>query len=146
MTFYTDGSAHPNPGPGGYGIVGIENDTVSFVRSRQYKGPVTNNEMELKAILYVMLNYGVKCDEWNQPPIVYSDSSYCVNIFNDWMFRWEKNGWTKSDNKIPENLDLIQAYYNWYSKGYRINLKKIKGHAGHKWNEMADKLATGMIK
>lgn len=142
MTFYTDGSTHPNPGPGGYGIVGIENDTVSFVRSRQYKGPVTNNEMELKAILYVMLNYGTKN---SNIPIVYSDSSYCVNTFNDWMFRWEKNGWTKSDNKIPENLDLIQAYYNWYLKGYRINLKKIKGHAGNCGNELVDKLAKGEI-
>ena len=54
MTFYTDGSAHPNPGPGGYGVVGIENDTVSFARSKQYRGPVTNNEMEWKAILYQM--------------------------------------------------------------------------------------------
>ena len=145
MTFYTDGSAHPNPGPGGYGIVGIENDIVSFVRSKQYKGPVTNNEMELKAILYVMLNYGVKCDEWGQPPIVYSDSAYCVNTFNEWMFNWARKGWIKSDKQVPENLDLIQAYYDWYKEGYRIDLRKIKGHAGHEWNELADQLATGYI-
>ena len=101
--------------------------------------------MELKAILYVMLNYGVKCDDWNQPPIVYSDSAYCVNTFNEWMFGWAKKGWIKSDKKTPENLDLIQAYYEWYKKGYRIDLRKIKGHAGHEWNELADKLATGYI-
>ena len=146
MTFYTDGSAHPNPGPGGYGIVGIEDEKVTFVRSQQYKDPVTNNEMELKAILYVMLNFGVKCDDWGQPPIVYSDSAYCVNTFNEWMFNWARKGWIKSDKKIPENLDLIQAYYNWYQKGYRIDLRKIKGHVGHKWNEMADDLATGRIQ
>ena len=145
MTFYTDGSAHPNPGPGGYGVVGIENDTVSFARSKQYRGPVTNNEMELKAILFVMLEYGVKCDEWGQPPIVYSDSAYCVNTFNEWMFNWARKGWIKSDKQTPENLDLIQAYYDWYIKGYRIDLRKIKGHAGHEWNELADQLATGYI-
>ena len=145
MIFYTDGSAHPNPGPGGYGIVGVENDVVSFVRSRQYKGPVTNNREELKAILYVMLNYGVKCDDWGQPPIVYSDSAYCVNTFNEWMFNWARNGWVKSDKKVPENLDLIQAYYDWYKQGFRIDLRKIKGHAGHEWNELADQLATGYI-
>lgn len=145
MIIYTDGSAHPNPGPGGYGIVGIENDTVSFVRSRQYKGPVTNNEMELKAILYVMLNYGVKCDEWSQPPIVYSDSAYCVNTFNEWMFNWAEKGWIKSNKQVPENLDLIQAYYNWYKEGYRIDLRKIKGHAGNRGNELVDKLAKGEI-
>lgn len=145
MIFYTDGSAHPNPGPGGYGIVGVENDVVSFVRSRQYKGPVTNNEMELKAILYIMLNYGEKCDDWGQPPIVYSDSAYCVNTFNEWMFNWARNGWIKSNKKVPENLDLIQAYYDLYKQGFRIDLRKIKGHAGHEWNELADQLATGYI-
>lgn len=102
--------------------------------------------MELKAILYVMLNYGVKPSQegfsTGNIPVVYSDSAYCVNTFNNWMFNWAKNGWIKSDNKAPENLDLIQAYYDWYQKGYRIELRKIKGHAGHKWNELADKLAT----
>ena len=146
MIFYTDGSAHPNPGPGGYGIIGIENDVVSFVRSKQYKGPVTNNEMELKAILYVMLNYGVKYDEWGQPPIVYSDSVYCVNTFNKWMFNWARNGWVKSDKKVPENLDLIKAYYNHYQDGYKIDLRKVTGHSGNIGNELADKLATGEIK
>lgn len=145
MIFYTDGSAHPNPGPGGYGIVGVEDEKVTFVRSQQYKGPVTNNEMELKAILYVMLNYGEKCDDWGQPPIVYSDSAYCVNTFNEWMFNWAKRGWIKSDKQKPENLDLIQAYYDWYKEGYRIDLRKIKGHNGHEWNELADQLATGYI-
>ena len=97
-----------------------------------------------------MLNYGVNTNKYEfsqiEPPIVYSDSAYCVNTFNQWMFSWAKNDWLKSDNKIPENMDLIQAYYNWYQKGYRIDLRKIKGHAGHKWNEMADKLATGVLK
>lgn len=146
MIIYTDGSAHPNPGPGGYGIVGVENDVVSFVRSKQYKGPVTNNEMELKAILYSFLNYGVKDNgDFVQVPVVYSDSSYCVNTFNEWMFNWARNGWINSSKKKPENLDLIIEYYNWYQKGYRIDLRKVKGHAGHEWNELADQLATGKI-
>ena len=88
-----------------------------------------------------MITYGK-----NRPtPIVYSDSAYCVNTFNDWMFRWASNDWIKSDGNSPENLDLIQAYYDFYNKGYRIDLRKIKGHVGHKYNELADKLATGKI-
>lgn len=107
--------------------------------------------MELKAILYSFLNYGVNI---NNPllgfnnydiPIVYSDSNYCVQTFNEWMFNWARNGWIKSDKKIPENLDLIQTYYDWYQKGYRIDLRKVKGHFNNKWNELADKLATGKI-
>ena len=148
MTFYTDGSCIGNGkanAKGGYGIVGVDdNGSVQFIRAKRSDN-TTNNREELKAILYVMLNYGEKCDDWGQPPIVYSDSAYCVNTFNDWMFRWANNGWIKSDKQIPENLDLIQAYYDHYQKGYRIELVKIKGHSGNKWNELADELATGRI-
>ena len=97
--------------------------------------------MELKAILYTMLNYGSK----DNPPIVYSDSSYCVNTLNTWMFNWAKNKWLKYDNSPPENLEIIKAYYDWYQKGYRINLQKVKGHSSNKWNNLVDKLATGNI-
>ena len=148
MTFYTDGSCTNNGktnAKGGYGVVGVDDEgKVQFVRARSETG-TTNNRQELKAILYVMLNYGVKCDEWGQPPIVYSDSAYCVNTFNEWMFNWARKGWIKSDKQVPENLDLIQAYYDWYKEGYRIDLRKIKAHAGHEWNELADQLATGYI-
>ena len=148
MIIYTDGSAHPNPGPGGFGVVVLDNnENLWYTYSKQFAGKVTNNEMELKAILYAFLNHGVKEEnDWNNNiPIVYSDSNYCVQTFNDWMFRWARNNWIKSDKKIPENLDLIQAYYEWYQKGYRIDLRKVKGHVGQKWNEMADGLATGKV-
>lgn len=147
MIIYTDGSAHPNPGPGGFGVVVLDNnENLLYTYSKQFEGKVTNNEMELKAILYAFFNHGVKLNDWNMDvPIVYSDSNYCVQTFNDWMFNWERKGWIKSDKKVPENLDLIQAYFDWYQKGYRIDLRKVKGHAGHKWNEMADGLATGKI-
>ena len=154
MIIYTDGSAHPNPGPGGFGVVVLDNnENLLYTYNKQFKEEkVTNNEMEIKAILYSFLNYGVNI---NNPlygfndydiPTVYSDSNYCVQTFNTWMFNWAKNGWIKSDNKVPENLELIKAYYDWYQKGYRINLQKVKGHANNKWNNMADTLATGKMK
>ena len=152
MIIYTDGSAHPNPGPGGFGVIVLDNnEKLLYNYNKQFKNKVTNNEMELKAILYSFLNYGVNI---NNPllgfnnydiPIVYSDSNYCVQTFNDWMFRWANNNWIKSDKQKPENLDLIQAYFEHYQKGYRIDLKKVKGHSNNKWNELADKLATGKI-
>lgn len=141
VTIYTDGSAHPNPGPGGYGVVVVDNDKLATVRTRQTSGDTTNNREELKAILWSMIEYG----NIKMTPTVYSDSAYSVNTLNDWMFGWARNGWIKSDKKVPENLDLIKAYYDLYEKGYRINLQKIKGHAGHEWNELADQLATGNI-
>ena len=150
MIIYTDGSAHPNPGPGGFGVIVLDNDEkIQYIYNKQFeKEKVTNNQMELKAILYAFLNYGVNINTnefTNNIPIVYSDSNYCVQTFNSWMFSWANNGWVKSDKKTPENLDLIKAYYDWYQKGYRIDLRKVKGHNGIKWNELADLLATGKI-
>ena len=61
------------------------------------------------------------------------------------MHSWAANGWRKSDKKVPENLEIIQAYYDWYKRGYRIELRKVKGHAGNTFNELVDKLAVGKI-
>ena len=149
MIYYTDGSCTGNGkavNEGGFGVVTL-NDHGTFADAyAKRNNNTTNNREELRAILRVMLTAGVHhSNEWVHPPVVYSDSAYCVNTFNDWMFRWAANNWIKSDGKIPENLDLIQAYYEHYMAGHRIDLRKIKGHAGHEWNELADKLATGKI-
>ena len=96
MIIYTDGSAHPNPGPGGFGVVVLDNnENLLYTYSKQFEGKVTNNEMELKAILFAYFSHGVKEEnDWNNNiPIVYSDSNYCVQTFNDWMFRWARNNW-----------------------------------------------------
>jgi ribonuclease HI len=142
MKIYSDGSAHPNPGPGGYGVVILDDNDVlinCYSHQEQY---TTNNIQELKAVLYTFLNYGVR---QGTPPIVYCDSNYVVQTFTNWMFGWERKGWLKSDNQVPENLDLIKAYFSHYQKGYRIDLQKVKGHKGIKGNEYADLLATGKM-
>ena len=145
MVFYTDGSAHPNPGPGGWGVVMVENNKVIKKFSKQYGRAVTNNEMELEAVLFVMKNYGFNRNDdlFACEPIVYCDSSYVVNAFNDWVFKWANNGWKNSSNKTPENLLLMHAYLDLYQQGYRIDLRKVAGHAGNEFNELADRLATG---
>ena len=62
------------------------------------------------------------------------------------MFGWARKGWVKSDNKTPENLNIIKEYYDLLNQGYKINLQKVKAHAGHTANELADQLARGLIK
>ena len=145
MNIYVDGSASPNPGKGGFGVVIINENNEIETCYAHYEDETTNNRQELKAILYALIRWGEKLSDLNwhdSIPVVYSDSSYAVNTFNNWMFSWKNNGWKKSDNQIPENLDLIEAYYNLYQNGYRIDLRKIKGHAGELGNELADRLAT----
>lgn len=143
IEIYTDGSCKGNGkknSSGGFAVIVTDSGKIIDVYSH-YENDTTNNIMEMKAVLWAMYKYGSK----DESPIVFCDSAYVVNTFNDWMFRWAKNGWKKSNNQTPENLNLISAYYNHYNKGFRINLKKVKGHANVYFNELADKIATKEI-
>ena len=145
MIIYTDGSCRANGSEnsvGGFGVVVLD-DAQNLLTCYQKCGTegTTNNREELKAILYALMIYGTQ----SEPPMVLSDSSYAVNTFNTWMWGWASHGWIKSDKKEPENMDLILTYYKLTMIDYKIDLRHIKGHAGHKWNELADQLATGTI-
>lgn len=150
MIIYTDGSCLGNgksENSGGFGVVVLDNNENLLYTYNKRNENTTNNREEIRAILYSFLNYGViPFFGYEEIPIIYSDSNYCVQTFNTWMFNWANNNWIKSDKKQPENLDLIKAYYDWYKKGYRIDLRKVKGHSNNKWNQMADGLATGKIR
>jgi len=148
MIFYVDGACSGNGSTlstGGFGVVGhVDGIGLYFFSAGDTE--TTNNREELKAIIHVFVKFGwdsknqrlLKPEEY---PIVYSDSAYAVNTLTDWMFRWADNDWTKSDGKTPENLDLIKLYYNLWQQGWRIDLRKVKGHAGDFWNELADGMA-----
>jgi ribonuclease HI len=142
MIIYTDGACSKNPGPGGFGVVVLDDDENLILTYSEKSNNTTNNREELKAILWAFLKYGEPAAAGN-PPVVCSDSAYCVNTFTSWMFSWEQKGWKKSDNTKPENLDLIIPFFNYWQQGYRIDLQKVRGHANNKWNNLADKLATG---
>lgn len=143
VEFYVDGACSGNGSvnaKGGFGVLGVENDQVVFAYAKSNEG-TTNNREELRAILYVVLNYGY------MNPIIYSDSAYAINTLSSWMFGWARNGWLKSDNKTPENLDLIKPYYDLIKeKGYKVEFRKVKGHSNNKYNNLVDNLATGKVK
>lgn len=142
MTIFIDGSSRGNPGPGGFAVVRLdENEKVVFCHQEQFPR-VTNNEMELAAAVYAIAMFGV---QEGVIPIVYSDSAYVVNTLTSWKNNWKQNNWIKSDKKVPENLKLIQNYDIIENKGYKIDLRKIKGHSGLLGNEIADKLATATM-
>lgn len=137
MVFYTDGSAHPNPGPGGFGVVTVDPKGEVIETYAKHCDNTTNNAEEMKAILYAAYHARLA----GESAVIYSDSAYAINTFTNWMYSWERNNWTKSDGKVPENLDLVKAFFD-LSKTMDINFIKVKGHKGNKYNELADKLAT----
>ena len=67
-------------------------------------------------------------------------------MFNQWFYSWKAKGWLKSDNKPPENLDLIYEYNELLKLNYKFSLNYVPGHVGNYWNELADKLATLSVK
>ena len=149
-TFYCDGSCKGNGyanSSGGFGVVEINSDDELVYQYQEFKSPTTNNEMELMAILHILqrldkeknLDYHI----FRELPVVFSDSAYCVNIINDWMYKWERNNWKRPKDQEIKNLDIIKQIYNLKDLA---EIKKVSGHSGIKWNEYTDKLATGEIR
>lgn len=141
MIIYTDGACSGNGSAaavGGFAAIVLDDEGNYITSHHEQVKNTTNNRMELSAILWSIAKYGRE----KPCPTVYTDSAYCVNTLTSWMWSWERRGWLKSDNKEPENLDLIQAYHTLWNRGYRIELRKCHGHSGDHWNEQADKLAV----
>lgn len=136
VTVYTDGGARFNPGPGGYGIVIIDQG-----QKKEYSGGfrhTTNNRMELMGCIVALRNL----EHRDRTVTLYSDSSYVVNgISKGWAKTWRKNGWIKSDKQPAINPDLWAELLD-LIEGLDIRFKWVKGHAGHPMNERCDELAV----
>ena len=100
----------------------------------------TNKELEqqdcIKQIDFILEKYNILENDNQLISSVEKNVLYTINFIVTLFIKKEK---------IPENLDLIQVYYDWYQKGYRIDLRKVKGHVGNRGNELVDKLAKGEI-
>ncbi len=139
ITIYTDGACSGNPGPGGWGAVLIYGTRIKEISGGEEN--TTNQRMELTAVVEALRALKVK--GWDV--VVYSDSAYIVNAFGqDWIGRWQKNGWKNSKKEDVANQDLWKTLLALMSKN-RVRLKKVKGHSGDKWNERCDELARNAI-
>jgi ribonuclease HI len=132
---FTDGSAEPNPGPGGWGAVYVVDNRVVAERDG-HEGDTTNNRMELTALIQgaVLVPAGTRA-------IVYSDSQLCVSTINEWAAGWERQGWKRKSGAI-KNLELVQEAYALFKSRPELELRWIAAHSGNRWNEYADALAT----
>jgi ribonuclease HI len=132
LTYYTDGSASPNPGPGGYAVildkkpVALGTDTVP--------GDTTNIRMEGYAILNALKHAA------GQPCTIYTDSEFWINVITKWAPGWEARGWTKKGGEI-KNLDIVREVYPMYQQS-QAKLTWVRGHMGDEGNELADHWAN----
>jgi ribonuclease HI len=138
---------------GGIGVVVVANPNVRSTSSRSFHGPadaaapgaVTNNRMELEAVLEAMrmrVASEIDCNALE----VYSDSAYVVNGYNTHMARWIKRNWRTAEGGPVKNQDLWKHMISLGAKLVKLDctfkLLKVAGHAGDANNEEADRLAT----
>lgn len=130
LTYYTDGSASPNPGPGGFAV--IRNLKPHILGSED--GLTTNIRMEGKALIAALK------DSNGNPCIIYTDSEFWINVASKWAPGWQARGWTKKGGEI-KNLDIVQELYELYRTS-QAELRWVRGHEGEQGNELADQWAN----
>lgn len=136
---FTDGACTGNPGPGGWGVVHVEDGTIVGKR-HGHEPRTTNNRMELIALInaYEMLPREAEVT-------IYSDSNVCVQTINQWAAGWKRKGWKRKTGPV-KNLELVQQAYELSLRHPRTKLRWIKAHDGSRWNEYADSLATAYLR
>ena len=130
---WTDGSAEPNPGDGGFAVIEVINNTGKPVVLGNDKN-TTNIRMEGSAMIAAIKYAGEEGCE------IHSDSEFWLNVLTKWSDTWAANGWKKKSGPI-KNLDLVQELYELYHK-YPVKLVWVRGHVGTEFNEMADEWAN----
>jgi ribonuclease HI len=137
ITYYTDGSASPNPGPGGFAVIkddkpvvlGSEPDGSGIAASN-----TTNIRMEGFAIIHALKHSaGEECT-------IYTDSEFWINVITKWAPGWAAKGWKKKGGEI-KNLDIVQEVYPLYHANH-ATLTWVRAHVGTKGNELADHWAN----
>ncbi len=140
ITIYTDGGCDPNPGPGGWAALLI--DEASGAR-RELSGAdpqTTNNRMELTAAIEALRALKRPC-----VVALFTDSEYLKNGITAWMPGWVKKGWRTKKGEPVKNSDLWQALYA-ETQRHQLEWHWVRGHAGDEHNERVDQLATAALQ
>src|SRR5260221_14633186 len=131
-TYYTDGSASPNPGPGGYAVL---LDGQPVVLGGEPSGVKTTNiRMEGFALIAALKHAN------SEPCEIWTDSEFWVNVITKWAPNWEKNGWKKKGGEIS-NLDIVKEVCSLHGQS-KARLVWVRGHNNHELNELADHWAN----
>ena len=130
---YTDGSCTPNPGKGSWGfVVKFHDDTIVKDAKPSVEDVTTNNRMEATPVLAVLQQL-LKRGFLNIKLI--TDSQYVIRgitSLDAWL--------DKPDLKNRDIWVAIGALIKQYSP--KIETEWVKGHNGHEFNEMCDKMAS----
>ena len=147
---YTDGSAVPNPGRGGWAaVLYCNNKEEGNVQGNNPK--CGNGKMELMAVAK-----GLSLIPFGETATIWIDSKYVLETIGKglcppegpkgWIEGWRKRSWIKKDGEAVKNLKevkmLYEALMGHCKEGSSLTFEWVKSHSGVEGNERADQLAN----
>jgi ribonuclease HI len=134
---YTDGACSGNPGKGGWGAVLKYGEYEKRINGGQAQ--TTNNRMELTAVIKSLQLLDRPCEIE-----LYTDSQYVMKGATEWLHGWKKKNFNRGKSSEVKNIELW-IELDTAMQRHKINWHWVKGHAGDKYNEIADQLAVDGI-
>ncbi len=133
VELFTDGACKGNPGPGGWGVLlrygSVEKELCGG------EAMTTNNRMELTAAIEGLAALKRPCSVR-----LTTDSEYLRQGITQWLVNWKRKNWKTAAGKPVKNKDLW-VLLDKLNQQHEIDWCWVKGHAGHRENEIADRLA-----
>ncbi len=134
VEMFTDGACRGNPGRGGWG---------ALLRYGEVEKPLfggeketTNNRMELMAAIE-----GLRALKKPSQVVLTTDSQYVRKGITEWIANWKRRNWRTAGKQPVKNKDLWQELDALCQK-HDVEWHWVKGHSGHRENEIADQLAN----
>jgi len=134
VELFSDGACRGNPGPGGWGVLLRHGDTEKELYGGE--AHTTNNRMELQAAIEGLTALKESCDV-----TLVTDSQYVRKGITEWITNWKRNNWRNAAKKPVVNKDLWQALDEQAAR-HTVQWNWVKGHSGHRENDIADQLAN----
>ncbi|CAB3373253.1 Hypothetical predicted protein [Cloeon dipterum] len=137
---YTDGCCRNNGKPNARAGLGVFfGDGFKYNMKEPLKGlrPTNINAEIMAAALACNVCKLIGLPKLN----IHTDSEFVIKCMENWMPKWEKNGWLTASKKPVENkvplLKLKSAM-----EGLQVKWTFVRGHSNIYGNEMADRLAN----
>ncbi len=134
VEIFSDGACRGNPGPGGWGALLRHGDTEKTLWGGEAE--TTNNRMELLAVIEAL-----RALKRPSSVRITTDSKYVMQGITSWMANWKKRGWKTAAGKPVKNQDLWRQLDEEIGR-HQAEWAWVKGHSGHRENEIADQLAN----
>jgi ribonuclease HI len=134
VEIFTDGACRGNPGPGGWGALLRYQSKESELFGGEPE--TTNNRMEMQAAIEGLKALSERCDV-----TLTTDSVYVQKGITEWLPGWKKKNWKTAARKPVKNADLW-ILLDEQNQRHNVKWCWVKGHSGHRENEIADDLAN----